>query len=523
MRLVALVSLAALGAGCTANDVNQAATPSAANYPALAGADRCAAVTPAMLGATSASGKWVAEADGLPGFCEVTATLSPAEGSKIGVVYRLPASWNGKVLGLGGGGWAGNITLQAASEGLRKGYATFQTDGGHADTTIWNTSWAANPEALKDFSWRAVHEMTVAGKKLVSAHYDQPHRRAYFQGCSTGGRMALMEAQRFPDDYDAISAGAPVHTLQVQTSAIFRNQAFARNNGGFSPADLQLAQGAALEACDGQDGLEDGLINDPRQCRWDPAELQCSGAKTDSCLAPAQVAALRAVYEGAGHGKGGWAMHPLSRGGEASWSMFIGTDGSGADMSYSALETLFPIALGRPVDVRAFSAADVQALRNTPFAEMYEADDPDLRPFFAHGGKLLLWHGENDPGPSPVATTEYYEAVLDRGPPATRPGKYFPNDYTREVKREVSAINQARYFLYPGVGHCAGGPGADLVPVLDALDSWAETGDAPEVLIGTKADGSLTRPHCAWPYVARYQGEGEPNEPASWQCVPRAS
>lgn len=498
MRLLATVALAALAAACTPQTEQG---PGAASFPALAGADRCAAVTPAMLGAASATGKWVEEANGLPGFCEVTATLSPASGSNIGVVYRLPASWNGKVLGLGGGGWAGNVTLQAASEGLRKGYATLQTDAGHSGTTVWDTSWASNPEALKDFSYRAIHEMTAAGKKLVAAYYAQPHRRAYFQGCSTGGRMALMEAQRFPDDYHAISAGAPVYTLQVQTSAILRNQAFAKDNGGFSPADLQLAQSAALEACDAQDGLKDGLINDPRQCRWDPAEIQCTGAKTDGCLAPAQVAALRAVYQGSRAPDGEWAMHPLSRGGEAGWSAFVGTNGSGSDMSYSALNTLFPIALGGPVDLAKFSMADVQTLRATSFAQMYEAKDPNLQPFFERGGKLLLWHGENDPGPSPVATTDYAQALLSRIP---------------------AARQSMRYFLYPGVGHCAGGPGADQVGVLDALAEWDETGRAPEVLVGTKANGSLTRPHCAWPNVARYRGSGDANDPASWQCVPRA-
>ncbi|HLV07185.1 MAG TPA: tannase/feruloyl esterase family alpha/beta hydrolase [Croceibacterium sp.] len=499
MRLLATVALAALAAACSPQGEDRS---SAASFPALAGADRCAAVTPAMVGATTASGKWVEEANGLPGFCEVTATLSPVGGSNIGVVYRLPASWNGKVLGFGGGGWQGNVALQTASEGLRKGYATLQTDGGHAPGNVWDTSWAANPEALRDFSYRAVHEMTVAGKKLVAAYYSQPHRRAYFQGCSTGGRMALMEAQRFPEDYDAISAGAPVYTLQTQTSAIFRNQAFARNNGGFSPADLQLAQNAAVAACDGQDGLEDGLINDPRQCRWDPATIQCTGAKTDSCLAPAQVAALRSVYEGAGDADGEWLMHPLSRGGEAGWSAFVGTDGSGRDMSYSALETLFPLGMGRQVDLAGFSAADARELRRTAFAEMYEAGDPNLRPFFARGGKLILWHGENDPGPSPVATTDYARAVLSRVP---------------------NANQSMRYFLYPGVGHCAGGPGADQIELLEALDGWVETGRAPDVLIGRKANSPLVRPHCAWPNVARYRGSGDANDPASWQCVPRAS
>ena len=225
--------------------------------------------------------------------------------------------------------------------------------------------------------------MTVAGKKLVRAYYARTPDKSYFQGCSTGGRMALMEAQRYPADYDAISAGAPVYTLQVQTSSVLRNLAFARNNGGFSPADLKLAQAAALNACDAQDGARDGLINDPRQCRWDPAELQCTAGKNASCLAPAQVAALRTVYDGTRGSDGQWALLPMSRGGEPGWTAFVGTDGSGRDASYGALTTLFPLALGRPVDLAGFTLADVTALRATPFGKMYEAGDPNLAPFFA--------------------------------------------------------------------------------------------------------------------------------------------
>lgn len=500
MRLLVSVALAALIGGCTAQQ--QASTVTPANFPALAGMDRCSAVTAAMFGATTATGTWVAEANDVPGFCEVKGTLSPVSGSAIGVVYRLPASWNGKILGLGGGGWAGNVTPQTAAEGLRKGYATLQTDAGHANTTIWDTSWAANPEALKDFSYRAVHEMTVAGKKLVQAYYGRGHLKSYFQGCSTGGRMALMEAQRYPDDYDAITAGAPVYTLQVQTSAILRNQAFARNSGGFSADDLKLAQSAAVKACDAQDGAADGLINDPRQCRWDPATIQCSGAKTASCLAPAQVAALRTVYEGVRGPDGEWAMLPMSRGGEAGWSFFVGTDGSGQDASYSALNTLFPIALGRPVNLADFSATDVPGLRGTAFGKMYEAKDPNLTPFFRRGGKLILWHGENDPGPSPVGTTDYARAMLADAP----------------------AANQSmRYFLLPGVEHCGGGPGASPIPLLDAIDSWVNTGATPQTLVGAKPDGSVKRLHCAWPNVARFKGAGDVNDPANWQCVARAS
>jgi feruloyl esterase len=502
MKYLAPAALAALMiGGCTAPGSD---APGAASFPALAGADRCAAVTGPMIGATSASGNWVEEANGLPGFCEVTGTLSPVSGSSIGVVYRLPASWNGKVLGFGGGGWIGNVALPTAAEGLRKGYATLQTDGGHPIGNVWDNSWALNPVAAADFSYRAIHEMTVAGKKLVSAYYQVPHRKAYYQGCSTGGRMGLMEAQRFPDDYDVMSVGAPVYTLQTQTSAVLRNQTFARDNAGFSPADLQLAQTAALNACDANDGLKDGLINDPRQCRWDPAELQCSGAKTASCLSAPQVTALRTAYDGIRSPDGEWAMLPLMRGGEASWAAFVGTAGSGPDPTNGGgLGGLLPLIFGdRAVSLATLTLQDVQQVRRSDFARMYEARDADLSPYFRRGGKLLLWHGESDPGPSPVATNDYARAVL-----ATAP----------------AAREQMRYFLYPGVGHCAGGPGADQVALLDALESWDETGEAPEILIGTKADQSLTRPHCAWPNVARYRGAGEPNDPASWQCVPRAT
>jgi feruloyl esterase len=318
--------------------------------------------------------------------------------------------------------------------------------------------------------------------------------------------MALMEAQRYPEDYDAIIAGAPVYTLQVQTSAVLRNMTFAKGQGGLSADDLKLAQKAVLEACDSADGVEDGLINDPRQCTWDPAELQCSGAKNATCLAAPQVAALKAVYDGSKTPDGEWAMFPMSRGGEAGWSLFVGTDGAGNDPSGGGgLKNLSPLFFGdREVDFASFTMGDVQAVRGSAFAQMYEAKNPDLSAFFGRGGKLLLWHGENDPGPSPVGTNDYARAVL---------------------AGNEGAAQSMRYFLMPGVEHCRGGPGADQVELLDALAAWDETGAAPERLIGKHSgeDRALTRPHCAWPNVARYKGDGDANDPASWQCVPRAS
>ncbi|MEO6151935.1 MAG: tannase/feruloyl esterase family alpha/beta hydrolase [Croceibacterium sp.] len=497
MKLLASVALAALATGCTA----QRAAPAtgAEAFPLAVAPARCAATTAAMLGGASAGGTWVPAAGGNPSYCEVKGTLSPASGSTIGVVYRLPEAWNGKVLGIGGGGWQGNVTLQAATEGLKKGYATLQTDAGHvAGPSVWDTTWAGNVESQKDFSYRAVHEMTVAGKKLVRAYYARMPEKSYFQGCSTGGRMALMEAQRYPADYDAISAGAPVYTLQVQTSSVLRNLAFA--GAGFSPADLKLAQGAALAACDVQDGLKDGLINDPRQCRFDPAPLQCTGGKSDSCLSAGQVTALRVAYDGIRGPDGQWAMLPMSRGGEPGWRAFVGTDGSGSDASSIAVQSLFTTALGRPMSLATYRPLDVPAIRNSAFGKWYEAGDTNLAPFFARGGKLLLWHGENDPGPSPVGTADYARAVLAKG------GK---------------ASQNMRLFLLPGVEHCGGGPGASPIPLLDTIDGWVATGAAPMSLVGAKPDNSVVRPQCAWPKVARYNGAGSANDPASWQCVAR--
>jgi feruloyl esterase len=285
---------------------------------------------------------------------------------------------------------------------------------------------------------------------------------------------------------------------------VLRNQTFSRGGGGFSAGDLQLAQTAALAACDANDGLKDGLINNPRQCHWDPATIQCSGAKTDSCLSSGQVTALRTAYDGIRAPDGEWAMLPLMRGGESGWAAFVGTNGTGQDATNGGgLGGLLPLIFrDRPVTLAGMTLQDVMEVRRSPFAQMYEAKDPNLAPYYANGGKLLLWHGLSDPGPSPVATTDYYQAMTAQAP---------------------AASSNARFFLYPGVGHCAGGPGADQVPLLEALENWDASGRAPEILVGTKANGAVTRPHCAWPNVARYSGVGEPNNPANWQCVaPRA-
>ena len=499
----------ALGAGLSA-----LALAACGEEPQLAGDGtggeaRCAEMGDAgKLGATEASASWIAadEEAGLPAFCEVQAFLEPVEGSRIGVVYRLPEGWNGKMLGLGGGGWAGNVTLMAASEGLKKGYATAQTDGGHPGTDVWDNSWAANPPSAEDFAYRAVNHMTVAGKAAVAEYYGREQDRAYFQGCSTGGRMALIEAQRFPGDYDAIISMAPVYSLQVQTSSVMRNNAFAKPGASFSESKLKLVNDAVLAACDADDGVEDGLIADPRACGWKPSALACTtGQDPESCLTPVQVTTLETMYRGVKSPDGQYAQWPMSKGGETLWSMFIGTGGPGQDITKGGgMITLKDQLFGdRDVDYSKLSAdKDVPEARSSDFAKMYEATDPNLSEFFAKGGKLLMWHGESDPGPSPDGTIAYVEAV--------------------KLAVPELAADGLRYFNVPGVGHCRGGPGPDLIDSLDILDTWMNTGEAPDTIIARKQDSPMTRKLCAWPQVATFNGKGDPNDPDGWSCGPAA-
>jgi len=499
-RVVPLAATAALGLALTASGCATSQSPTATSL--AAGPDSCATVTAAAFGGTTASSKWVAAdaAAGTPAYCEVTGVISPVPASQIGVVYRLPESWNGKVYGIGGGGWIGNISIQPAAEALGRGYATMQTDGGHPIGNIWDNSWAVDPDKAKDFSERAIHEMTVGGKKLAAAYYGKAHQRAYYVGCSTGGRMGLMEAQRFPTDYDAIVAGAPVYTLQTQTTGLLRTNQFSAPGAAFTPEDLKLAESVALAKCDAADGLKDGLINNPRTCTWDPAEIQCTGAKNATCLAAPQVKVLQTLYSGLKSPDGQWAMWPISRGGESSWGFFIGTDGKPDATGGGGLLGLKPLIFPeREIDWANFSLdRDVPQVRSSAFAAMYEAKDPDLSAFFNRGGKLLMWHGEIDAGPSPTGSIDYAAQVVARNPRAS---------------------TNYRLFLAPGVGHCAGGPGADALPLIETIEEWDKTSRAPDYIVGTKRGAPLVRKHCAWPKVAQYNGSGDANDPESWSCV----
>jgi len=298
------------------------------------GPDRCQqlAVDGKVAGFQAQQAKHVAAdpKSGVPAHCELTAQASSGPGSRITQVYRLPDNWNGRMLGIGGGGWAGNVTLAAATDGLKRGYATAQTDGGHAGANSADTTWARdNPVAMTDFSHRAVHLMTVQGKKVVEHYYGNAPDHSYFQGCSTGGRMGLMEAQRYPEDYDGVIAGAPVYSLLVQTSSVVRAGIFSAPGAGLNEAQLTAINKAALAACDADDGLADGVVTDPRRCNWDPAALACKvGQVPDACLTPPQVTAMQRAYQTIRSPDGTVGNFGLTRGGEAGWGRFIASSSS---------------------------------------------------------------------------------------------------------------------------------------------------------------------------------------------------
>lgn len=453
--------------------------------------------------------------------CEIKATLSPVPGSKIGVVYRFPRQWNGRLVGYGGGGWAGNVAFQTVAADLGRGYATMQTDGGHPSPAAFDASWTqpgGKPDevAVTDFSWRAVHQMTVTGKEVAAKYYGKPQDKALFIGCSTGGRMALMEAQRFPEDYDGIVAGAPVYSFRVQLAEIYRDWVFSQPGAAFKPADLKLVNDAVLKDCDALDGVKDGIVSDPAACKFDPAVLKCKpGQAAGSCLTDAQVVALQRVYAEHKGSDGVVAIYPYNRGSEPFWPTFQNTAADPKAAAEARDLNLRAIMFGDP----NFSFATFDPARDGPrarkgkFAKIYEADDPNLKPFLGRGGKLILWHGLYDQGPSPWATVAY--------------------DQRMKAATGALAASNTRMFLAPGVLHCAGGPGPSQIDWLGDLDAWVKTGKAPDKVTARTASSGparpdvppspapakvMVRPVCAYPAKARWDGKGDPNAEASFSC-----
>jgi hypothetical protein len=448
----------------------------------------------------------------LPAFCRIQATLTPTPDSDIKVEVWMPASgWNGKFVGIGNGVWAGTISYFELGGPLSRGYAVAATDTGHAGNGL-SADWAVgHPEKLTDFGYRAVHDMTVAAKAAVTDFYGSGPKLSYWNSCSTGGRQGLMEAFRFPEDYDAISAMAPANPMtDLMTQSLWTGyQAVRAPGAGLSPAKLAVAHKAYLAECDDKDGLKDGLVSAPRACAFDPAVVQCKAGDAADCLTAEQVQTLRAIYGGVRDPKTGKQVLPgFPPGSELQLAVLI----SGKEPFPVATSYFRLLVFGdqKGWDFKGFDYAADTARARAYGAKTLDVPATGLNPFFARGGKLLLSHGWTD-GLIPANNTVAFYGTLSKSIPARR------------------AQNQLRLFMVPGMNHCSGGEGPSAIDTLGTLDQWATSGKAPDRVIATRrasppgapgpAQTAMTRPLCPYPQVARYKGEGPTDQAESFACA----
>jgi feruloyl esterase len=433
----------------------------------------------------------------VPAFCRVTATLKPSADSEIDMEVWMPENWNGKFEFVGNGGWAGVISYPTMALALQEGYATASTDTGHKGG---NANFAiGHPEKLVDFAYRAVHESTVKSKAIMKTFYDAAPRYSYWNGCSTGGRQGLMEAQRYPDDFDAIVAGAPanyqthLHTWDLSVAVPVLNDPAQV----VPPVKASMLNKAVLAACDANDKVKDGLLNDPRSCKFDPSTLLCKAGDAESCLTAPQLEAVKRMYAPAKTKSGEVVFPGKEFGSETTWNAIAGGQAPQA-VSLGSFLVAYDNATW---DWKAFDLdRDLKAV-DEKVGNIVNAINPDLSAFKARGGKLILYHGWNDTAISPGNTIDYYRSVLS--------------------KMGAKQDNWVRLFMIPGMGHCAGGSGPSQVNYMGALERWRESGTAPDQLQAyhvTNNQVDMARPLCPYPQVAQYKGIGSTNDAANFVC-----
>jgi feruloyl esterase len=513
-RLTVLCVTLALSAPSTDRTSDGAAVP-LARVPETVSAAPCESLRSVLAGVTSATptlagpfqplsatGDAAARAIEIAQpFCRVALVLRPSSDSEIHVELWLPdAGWNGKFQAVGNGAFNGAINYSAMAAALRRGYAVASTDTGHAGG---GAAWAlGHPEKVIDFGWRAVHEMVVASKRMVTAYYQAPLRYSYWNGCSAGGRQALKAVQRFPGDFDGVIAGAPGLDWTGRGAQANRIAKMLEANAAarLTAADRQLLHNAVLAACDARDGVKDGLLENPAACTYDPAALSCSSSDGDACLAPAKVETARQIYASALNSASGRAIPGLARGSELGWTDLGWT----ASARATGLDQFRFLVFADPRwTLQQFDFARDIVLAEERDGGTINALDANIEPFFRRGGKLIQYHGWSDPQISPFISTQYYERV-------------------------VSAIGGAgvlsesyRLFMAPGMGHCSGGEGPNAFDVLDALDRWVESSKAPDAILASHSTGTVvdrTRPLCPYPQVAAYSGSGSTDDGRNFTC-----
>jgi serine/threonine protein kinase len=471
----------------------------------------------------------------LPAFCRVEGSIGASADSDIQFAVWMPVvGWNGKFRGVGNGGFAGTINFVDMGRALRRGYATASTDTGHRGG-IMDSAWAlGHPEKVADLGYRAVHEMTDRAKMIIRSFYGHAPKTSYFEGYSNGGREGLMEAERFPEDYQGILVGAPpISATRMLAMGLYITRV---EPPAYIPASkLPAISAAVLAACDALDGVSDGILNDPRQCHFDPSVLRCHGVESDSCLTSPQVAQLKKIYAGFRNSKGEQLYPGYLPGGEegdSGWETWITGDGPGQGYSsIFGLNYFRDMVFENPTwDFRTFSAAKAVEIADRKTSRLVDATDSDLHRFRASGGKLIVWHGWSDPAVPGTESTNYYESVV-----------------AKMGLGETQSF--MRLYMVPGMHHSFLGPGANffgqvelssfggrsdestsLDPqhnVFTALEEWVEHGTAPDAIIATKYVNDLdhsqglkmTRPLCPYPQFAKYKGTGDTNDATNFVCT----
>ena len=454
-------------------------------------------------------GRGVVATNALPDFCRVAAVIKPSTDSEIKVEVWLPGSgWNGKFMGVGNGGFGGSINYPYMSEPLSLHYATASTDTGHEGAGLDASFALGHPERLIDFANRAVHEMTAKAKLIIEAYYGKPPSFSYWNGCSLGGGQGLVEARRFPADYNAIVAGAASNFLtHLTAAALWRHRILEQNPDGLvPPSKLALLHKAVMEACDARDGVKDGVLEDPRRCDFDPQALECKNGDTPACLTRAQVDAVRKFYAPLVNPRTNAQIFPgLERGGELLWGDSAATGAMVAQSRYGNGQWFRDAVFqDRNWDYRKFDFDRDLAEADRLDGGMMNNTEPNLRDFFKHGGKLLQYHGWADPGISPRNSVNYYKSVLDSmRAPGGLDGSY-------------------RLFMIPGMGHCSGGDGPTSFDPIPAIEQWVERGAAPDRIVASRrVDGKVdrTRPLCPYPQVAKYKGTGSTDDATNFVCT----
>ncbi len=454
-----------------------------------------------------------------PAHCRIVVELKPSRDSLINMELWLPPAdkWNGKFEAVGNGGWAGYIQGMGGAPGatppmvtaLRAGYATSGNDTGHQQGNGEFT--LAHPEKTIDFAYRAMHEMVLKSKTLITAFYSQGPRLSYYNGCSTGGRQGLMEAQRYPEDFDGIIAGAPANDhIGLHAGDMARMvDIFKDPEGLITKAKQELLAKSVMNACDTLDGVKDNIITNPVSCTFDPAVLQCKSGDGADCLNAKQVSTAKRLYAAAKNSKGELVFPGYSYGGESAYNVMRGVTALGnVSEDTSAYPVPGDLQLGTyrylahqdPIwDWKTFNIDTDPALAKKN-GGIINSTDPDMSKFKAHGGKLILYHGWADPAIQPEHTVDYYSSVLD--------------------KMGNGQDNWMRLFMVPGMGHCSGGAGPNQIDWMAALEGWREKGSVPDFIIGkgTLAEKPMTRPVCSYPQNSAYKGSGDINDAANFVC-----